>query len=38
MNGMLEKAGFAVEKCKSNDDFVTEYACRKVRELTEETR
>lgn len=33
MNGMLEKAGFAIEKCKSNDDFVTEYACRKVREL-----
>lgn len=33
MNGLLENAGFAVEKCTSADDFVTEYACRKVHEL-----
>ncbi|MCE5333151.1 MAG: methyltransferase domain-containing protein [Desulfobacteraceae bacterium] len=31
MNGMLQKAGFAVDKCKSDDGFVTEYACRKVK-------
>lgn len=30
MDGMLKKAGFAVEKCRANDDFMTEYACRKV--------
>lgn len=30
MKGMLERAGFAVEKCRSDDDFLTEYACRKV--------
>ena len=33
MNGMLERSGFAVEKCRSDDGFVTEYACRKVNEL-----
>lgn len=33
MDGMLEKAGFAIEKCKSDDGFVTEYACRKYKEL-----
>ncbi len=33
LKGMLEKAGFAVEKCRSADDFVSEYACRKVNEL-----
>jgi ubiquinone/menaquinone biosynthesis C-methylase UbiE len=33
MNGMLEKAGFAVEKCRPYDDFMTEYACRKVIEM-----
>jgi ubiquinone/menaquinone biosynthesis C-methylase UbiE len=32
LRGMLEKAGFAVEKCNSYDGFVTEYACRKVNE------
>lgn len=32
MKGMLEKAGFAVEKFKSDDGFLSEYACRKVRE------
>ena len=33
MNGILQHAGFAVVKCKSDDDFVTEYACRKVHDL-----
>ncbi len=33
MAGLLEKAGFVIEKCKSDDGFVTEYACRKNREL-----
>lgn len=32
MDGMLERAGFAVEKCRSEDEFVTEYACRKINE------
>jgi ubiquinone/menaquinone biosynthesis C-methylase UbiE len=32
MNGMLDKAGFSVEKCRSDDGFLTEYACRKVRD------
>lgn len=32
LEGMLEKAGFVVEKRRSNDGFVTEYACRKVAE------
>jgi ubiquinone/menaquinone biosynthesis C-methylase UbiE len=32
MQGLLEKAGFAIEQCRSNDGFMTEYACRKVRE------
>ncbi len=31
MHGMLQEAGFDVEKCRSRDGFVTEYACRKVR-------
>lgn len=33
MAGILEKAGFVIEKCESDDGFVTEYACRKNREL-----
>ena len=33
LRGMLEKAGFTVEKCRSNDEFVTEYACRKISEV-----
>lgn len=33
MKGMIEKAGFAVEKYRSDDGFVTEYACRKVNEV-----
>lgn len=32
LRGMLEKAGFAVEKSHSYDGFVTEYSCRKVNE------
>lgn len=31
LDGMLQRAGFAVEKCRSEDGFVTEYACRKVK-------
>lgn len=38
MDGMLEQAGFFVEKCRSDDDFVTEYACRKVKTVKLEKR
>jgi ubiquinone/menaquinone biosynthesis C-methylase UbiE len=31
MEGMLEKAGFAIEKRRTRDGFVTEYACRKIK-------
>jgi hypothetical protein len=31
LDGMLERAGFATEECRSEDGFVTEYACRKVK-------
>ena len=33
LKGMLEKAGFIVEKCKSKDEIVVEYVCRKVKDL-----
>lgn len=33
MNGVLERFNFAVENCKSDDDFMTEYVCRKLHEL-----
>jgi len=33
MEGMLEKAGFAIEKSRTPDGFVTEYFCKKTREL-----
>lgn len=33
MKGIIERAGFTVEKCRSDDNFITEYACRKVTEL-----
>lgn len=33
MKGIIERAGFTVERCKSDDGFVTEYACRKIKEL-----
>jgi len=33
MNRMIEDAGFAIEKCRSVDDFMAEYACRKINEL-----
>lgn len=32
LHGMLERVGFSVDKCRSDDDFLTEYACRKVRD------
>ncbi|MBN2326689.1 MAG: methyltransferase domain-containing protein [Candidatus Omnitrophica bacterium] len=31
--GMIERAGFAIEKHKSDDAFLAEYACRKIREF-----
>lgn len=33
LRGLLERAGFAVEKERSADGFLCEYACRKVREI-----
>jgi ubiquinone/menaquinone biosynthesis C-methylase UbiE len=36
MAGMLERAGFVVEKFRSSDEFMTEYACRKVRDVKRE--
>lgn len=30
LNGMLERAGFSVEKCRTNDEFLAEYVCRKL--------
>ena len=32
LKGLLERAGFAVEKDRSDDGFLSEYACRKVKE------
>ena len=31
LTGMLERAGFVVGKIRSDDDFMTEYVCRKAR-------
>jgi ubiquinone/menaquinone biosynthesis C-methylase UbiE len=36
LEGMLDRAGFVVEKRASSDGFVTEYACRKVAEISME--
>jgi len=33
MNGMIERAGFVVEKVRSDDQFMAEYACRKIADL-----
>jgi len=33
LTGMLEKAGFVVEKWRSEDDLMSEYACRKTGEV-----
>ncbi len=33
LDGMIEKAGFRIEKCRSNDGFVTEYHCVKTNEI-----
>ena len=33
LRGLLERAGFAVEKSRSDDGFMSEYVCRKVRDL-----
>lgn len=34
--GLLERAGFQVERSRSDDGFLCEYACRKVREVQSE--
>lgn len=36
LRGMMERAGFTVEKSRSSDGFMTEYACRKCRSLPPE--
>lgn len=33
LKGMIENAGFVVEKFKCDDDFVAEYMCRKIKEV-----
>ena len=33
LDGMIEKAGFRIEKCRTNDGFLTEYHCVKVSEV-----
>jgi ubiquinone/menaquinone biosynthesis C-methylase UbiE len=33
LDGMIEKAGFKIENCRSNDGFVTEYHCIKIKEI-----
>ena len=33
LDTMIEKAGFKIEKCRSNDGFVTAYHCVKVKEI-----
>jgi len=33
LDGMIEKAGFKIENCRSNDGFMTEYHCIKVEEI-----
>lgn len=33
IEGMLQKAGFRVQKSRSNDNFITEYSCQKVEEI-----
>lgn len=34
MEGMMERAGFEIEKSRTSDGFVTEYFCKKVKEIT----
>ncbi len=36
LDGMLERAGFRIEKCRTDDGFVTEYHCMKMRPVGEE--
>ncbi len=33
LEGMISKAGFSIEKSRTSDGFMTEYSCRKVKEL-----
>lgn len=37
LEGMLTKAGFIIEKCRTSDEFITEYVCKKVKEIFIET-
>ncbi|TYQ15200.1 UNVERIFIED_CONTAM: ubiquinone/menaquinone biosynthesis C-methylase UbiE [Acetivibrio alkalicellulosi] len=33
LDGMIERAGFRIENCKSNDKFITEYHCIKIKDV-----
>jgi ubiquinone/menaquinone biosynthesis C-methylase UbiE len=33
IDGMIERAGFKIVKCQSNDGIVTEYYCEKIRDV-----
>lgn len=33
LDGMIGKAGFKIENCRSNDGFITEYHCVKIKEI-----
>jgi ubiquinone/menaquinone biosynthesis C-methylase UbiE len=33
LDGMIEKAGFRIEKCRTNDGFITEYHCIKIKNI-----
>lgn len=33
LDGMLERAGFSIKKCRSGDEFITEYHCIKEKEV-----
>ena len=34
MEGMLKNAGFNIEKSRTPDGFMTEYFCRKIKDVT----
>ncbi|MBN1969750.1 MAG: class I SAM-dependent methyltransferase [Candidatus Delongbacteria bacterium] len=33
LDGMIEKAGFKIQNCRTNDEFVTEYYCIKLKDI-----
>ncbi len=33
LDGMIERAGFRIENCRSDDEFITEYHCVKVKNI-----